>query len=105
MLVLRRATLRARLVSSVLVRLRVRAADGRISIRWSPAFLASAIRDRKVAAIRAAAPPATAVLVASANPGCAMHLGAAGLDVRHPAELLADALAPPVTDTGAATRG
>ena len=31
-------------------------------------------------------------LVVSANPGCAMHLGAAGLNVRHPAELLADAL-------------
>jgi hypothetical protein len=32
------------------------------------------------------------VLVVSANPGCAMHLAAAGLDVAHPAELLADAL-------------
>ena len=53
--------------------------------------LAGEIRDRKVAAIRAAAGDAS-VLVASANPGCAMHLGAAGLDVRHPAELLADAL-------------
>ena len=31
-------------------------------------------------------------VVVSANPGCAMHLGAAGLTVRHPAELLADAL-------------
>ena len=54
--------------------------------------LAGQIRDRKVAAIRAAAGGA-AVLVASANPGCAMHLSAAGLEVRHPAELLADALA------------
>ena len=53
--------------------------------------LAGKIRDRKVAAIRAAAGDA-AVLVASANPGCSMHLDAAGLDVRHPAELLADAL-------------
>jgi hypothetical protein len=33
-----------------------------------------------------------APLGASANPGCAMHLGAAGPDVRHPADLLADAL-------------
>jgi len=53
--------------------------------------LASQIRDRKVAAIRAAAGDAP-VVVASANPGCAMHLGAAGLEVAHPAELLATAL-------------
>jgi glycolate oxidase iron-sulfur subunit len=55
------------------------------------AELAGEIRDRKVAAIRAAA-AGNRPLVASSNPGCAMHLGAAGLDVRHPAELLADAL-------------
>jgi glycolate oxidase iron-sulfur subunit len=54
--------------------------------------LAGEVRDRKVAAIRRAAGPAGEPCVASANPGCAMHLGAAGLDVRHPAELLADAL-------------
>ena len=30
--------------------------------------------------------------VASANPGCALHLAAAGLDVRHPLDLLAEAL-------------
>lgn len=54
--------------------------------------LASDIRDRKVEAIRRAAGGAADPLVASANPGCAMHLGAAGLDVRHPADLLADAL-------------
>jgi glycolate oxidase iron-sulfur subunit len=53
--------------------------------------LAGAIRDRKVAAIRAAAGEGRFV-VASANPGCAMHLAAAGLDVRHPAELIEDAL-------------
>jgi len=53
--------------------------------------LAREIRDRKVAAIRAAAGD-DAVLVASANPGCAMHLASAGLEVRHPAQLLADAL-------------
>jgi glycolate oxidase iron-sulfur subunit len=54
--------------------------------------LAGAIRDRKISAIRAAAGDAP-VLVASANPGCAMHLAAAGLEVRHPAELLAAAVA------------
>ena len=50
--------------------------------------LSLAIRDRKVAALRAVADDPAHVVVASANPGCAMHLGAAGLDVRHPAELL-----------------
>jgi glycolate oxidase iron-sulfur subunit len=53
--------------------------------------LATEIRDRKVDAIRRAA-GAQEPLVVSANPGCAMHLGTAGLDVRHPAELLAAAL-------------
>jgi glycolate oxidase iron-sulfur subunit len=53
--------------------------------------LAGDIRDRKVAAIRRAGGGADP-LVASANPGCAMHLAAAGLDVRHPADLLAEAL-------------
>ncbi len=52
--------------------------------------LASAIRDRKVAAIHTAG--GTNPLVASANPGCMLHLRAAGLDVRHPADLLAEAL-------------
>ena len=49
------------------------------------------VRDRKVAALRDAGGPDP--LVVSANPGCAMHLTAAGLRVRHPAELLAAALA------------
>jgi glycolate oxidase iron-sulfur subunit len=53
--------------------------------------LANDIRDRKVEAIRRAAGE-DEPLVASANPGCAMHLGAAGLHVRHPADLLAEAL-------------
>jgi glycolate dehydrogenase iron-sulfur subunit len=53
--------------------------------------LAGRIRDRKVATLRAAALGAP-LLVASSNPGCEMHLAAAGLDVRHPAELVADAL-------------
>jgi glycolate oxidase iron-sulfur subunit len=51
--------------------------------------LATAIRDRKVEALRRAAPGA---VVASANPGCMLHLRAAGVDARHPADLLADAL-------------
>ncbi len=57
--------------------------------------LSGEIRTRKVAALRAAArgDAGTDPVVVSANPGCAMHLGAAGLVVRHPAELLARALA------------
>ena len=56
--------------------------------------LAGEIRDRKVAAIRAAARAGTRrVVVASANPGCAMHLARRRAStVRHPAELLAAAL-------------
>ena len=54
--------------------------------------LATDIRERKVASIRRAAGNGADPLVASANPGCAMHLAAAGLDVRHPADLLAEAL-------------
>jgi glycolate oxidase iron-sulfur subunit len=53
--------------------------------------LAGDIRARKVDAIMRAGVD-TAPVVVSANPGCAMHLAAAGLTVRHPAELLADAL-------------
>jgi glycolate oxidase iron-sulfur subunit len=53
--------------------------------------LATEIRARKVAAIRAAA-GADDVIVASANPGCLIHLRAAGLDARHPADLIAGAL-------------
>ena len=51
--------------------------------------LAGGIRDRKVAALRRAAPDP---VVVSANPGCIVHLGQAGVDVRHPADLLAEAL-------------
>ncbi len=50
--------------------------------------LAGQIRDRKVAAINAKKPD----LVASANPGCSMHLGAAGVPTIHPMELVARAL-------------
>ncbi|MEX1007540.1 MAG: heterodisulfide reductase-related iron-sulfur binding cluster, partial [Acidimicrobiia bacterium] len=53
--------------------------------------LSAEIRVRKVEAIRRAGGGVNP-LVVSANPGCAMHLAAVGLDVRHPAELLADAL-------------
>jgi glycolate oxidase iron-sulfur subunit len=52
--------------------------------------LASEIRDRKLAAIARTGAP----LVASANPGCTLHLAAAGLDVRHPLELVDAALEP-----------
>jgi glycolate oxidase iron-sulfur subunit len=53
--------------------------------------MAASIRDRKAEALRRAAPGPRAV-VASANPGCMLHLRQAGLDVRHPADLLAAAL-------------
>ena len=66
-------------------------AGGTYSVREPK--LSGAIRERKVAALRAAHRDTTGPLVVvSANPGCAMHLQAAGLTVRHPAELLADAL-------------
>jgi glycolate oxidase iron-sulfur subunit len=50
--------------------------------------LAGQIRDRKLEAIARAG----SGVLASANPGCAMHLAAAGLVVRHPIDLLASAL-------------
>lgn len=59
---------------------------------WQPE-LANAIRDRKVAALRRAGLDHEATVVASANPGCLMHLRAAGVDAIHPAVLLAQALA------------
>lgn len=46
------------------------------------------IRDLKLAALERSG----ATVVASANPGCSLHLAAAGLDVRHPLELVAEAL-------------
>jgi glycolate oxidase iron-sulfur subunit len=45
---------------------------------------AASIRDRKLASIARSGAP----VVVSANPGCAMHLSAAGLDVRHPLEIV-----------------
>jgi glycolate oxidase iron-sulfur subunit len=50
--------------------------------------LAGQIRERKLAAIERAGPQ----VVASANPGCAFHLAAAGVNVRHPMDLVAEAL-------------
>ena len=50
--------------------------------------LATAIRRRKTEAVDRSG----ASVVASANPGCSLHLAAAGLDVRHPLELVAQAL-------------
>jgi glycolate oxidase iron-sulfur subunit len=52
--------------------------------------MAAAVRDRKVAAIGRAGPAGT--VVASSNPGCAMHLAAAGVPVRHPTELVWEAI-------------
>ncbi|HEX5268180.1 MAG TPA: heterodisulfide reductase-related iron-sulfur binding cluster, partial [Acidimicrobiales bacterium] len=54
---------------------------------WHP-DMAARIRDRKLAAIAATG----AEVVVSANPGCAMHLAAAGLEVRHPVEVIDEAL-------------
>ncbi len=51
--------------------------------------LAAEIRDRKLAAIARTGAP----IVVSANPGCALHLAAAGVDARHPLEVLDEVLA------------
>lgn len=49
------------------------------------------IRDRKLAALKRSG----ATVIASANPGCSLHLAAAGLKVCHPLELVAEALEAP----------
>ena len=63
--------------------------------------LAGEIRDRKVASVGRAVERSGAVTVASANPGCSMHLtaaltgtrgGALELPVRHPVDIVAEAL-------------
>ena len=60
--------------------------------------LAGQIRDRKVRNILAKSPTAK-TLVASANPGCLMYLQGAGLVVKHPVDILAEALGlVPTTD-------
>lgn len=57
------------------------------------AEMAGAIRDRKVAAIERTGAP----VVASANPGCSLHLqrplAERGITIRHPVELIDDCLA------------
>ena len=53
--------------------------------------VANAVRQRKVAAIERSG----ASIVASANPGCMLHLRAVGLDVRHPLEIVAELLPTP----------
>ena len=50
--------------------------------------LSASIRDRKLGSIARSG----AKVVASANPGCAMHLAAAGIDVRHPLEIVDEVL-------------
>jgi glycolate oxidase iron-sulfur subunit len=50
--------------------------------------MAGALRTRKVAAIAETG----ASVVASANPGCVLHLAGAGLDVRHPLEIVEEVL-------------
>jgi glycolate oxidase iron-sulfur subunit len=55
--------------------------------------LAGRIRERKVAAIDRAVSGSAAVAVASANPGCSMHLAAVvDLPVRHPVDIVAEAV-------------
>jgi len=53
--------------------------------------LSGQIRDRKLAALRRAMGDCDGI-VASANPGCMMQLRGGGIDARHPADLLAEAL-------------
>lgn len=53
--------------------------------------LSRRILARKVEALRAAAGTADPI-VASANPGCMVQLRAAGIDARHPADLIAEVL-------------
>jgi glycolate oxidase iron-sulfur subunit len=50
--------------------------------------LAGDIRARKLGSIERARPD----VVASANPGCSLHLAAAGVPTRHPLEIVAEAL-------------
>lgn len=57
---------------------------------------AGEIRARKLAAVARTGAP----VVVSANPGCTLHLRAAGLDVRHPIELVDEALGGPERPAG-----
>lgn len=62
--------------------------------------LAGAVRDRKLAAIARATAGAPGAVVVSANPGCSVHLAAGGVAVKHPVQVVAEAL-----DALAATGG
>lgn len=68
-------------------------AGGAYSVRQPE--LAGKIRARKVGVIEEAERRYDADVVASANPGCAMHLAAAGLTVAHPLDLVAEVIAFP----------
>ena len=50
--------------------------------------LAGDIRERKLGAIERAKADSDATVVASANPGCSMHLAAGGATVRHPMDIV-----------------
>jgi glycolate oxidase iron-sulfur subunit len=54
--------------------------------------LAADIRVRKLGSIERASDRTGATIVASANPGCVMHLRAAGVDARHPVDLIQEAV-------------
>lgn len=65
-------------------------AGGAYSVRQPE--LAGKIRARKVGVIEEAERRYAADVVASANPGCAMHLAAGGVTVAHPLDLVAEAI-------------
>jgi glycolate oxidase iron-sulfur subunit len=50
--------------------------------------MAGQIRERKLSSISRTHPD----VVASANPGCSMHLAAAGVSARHPMEIVDEAI-------------
>jgi glycolate oxidase iron-sulfur subunit len=54
--------------------------------------LAGAVRERKLAAIARARVGAPGAVVVSANPGCSVHLATAGVAVKHPVQVVAEAL-------------
>ena len=56
--------------------------------------MAAAVRDRKLAAIEQAVERSGATMVASANPGCILHLrdALADIEIRHPVDIVAEAL-------------
>jgi len=64
--------------------------------------VADNVRARKVAAIESASAGRPDVVVASANPGCSMFLAAAGLNTRHPVDIVRDSVLGPRTLTTAA---